>query len=177
MGSLSLEAKTAALVIAYRNYQPREYTVTKQKLENADITILTVSNKPGTAISDRSKATINKTLNEITPDDYDGIFFIGGPGALTHLDNPTSYEVLKKAVAENKIYGAICISPRIFVKAGVLSGKKATGWDGDNQLTSIFRNNNVEYVHKKTAIDGNLITATDPMAAEAFAKGIIKLLK
>jgi len=172
-----LQAKTAALVIAYRDYQPREYGVTKQILENAGITVLTVSNQPGTAISDGSKATINKTLNKITSDDYDGIFFIGGPGALTHLDNHTSYAILKNAVDHNKIYGAICISPRILAKAGVLTGKKATGWDGDNFLTSIFCNNNVEYVHKKVVIDGNLITATDPMAAEAFAHGIIKLLK
>jgi len=173
----TIGAKTAALVVAYRDFQPRECLVTKQLIEKAGITTLMVSDKPGVAQSDGFKVTIKKTVSELTPDDYNGIFFIGGPGALNYLDNNTSYQALKTAAANDKIYGAICISPRILAKAGVLTGKDATGWDGDNKLTSVFKTYGVTYVHKNVVIDGNVITATDPMAAEGFARGIIKLLK
>ncbi|TET06128.1 hypothetical protein E3J79_02900 [Candidatus Dependentiae bacterium] len=176
----STYAKTAVLVIAHRDYQPTEYNDTKQLIEQARITVITASNKAGTAIgTDGSRTTVDKTVAELNPDMYDGIFFIGGPGALGHLDNNTSYSILKKTAAKGKPFGAICISPRILAKAGVLTGKKATGWDGDNKLAKIFHRHGVQYIRKNvgTVIDGNIITATCPLAAQGFAKGIINLLK
>lgn len=176
----STYAKTAVLVVAHRDYQPKEYNDTKQLLEQAGITVITASNKAGTAIgADSSRTAVDKTVAELNPDMYDGIFFIGGPGALGNLDNNTSYSILKKTAAEGKIFGAICISPRILAKAGVLTNKKATGWDGDNQLAKIFSRYGVQYIRKNvgTVIDGNIITATCPLAAQDFAQGIINLLK
>jgi protease I len=172
--------KTAVLVIAHRNYQPVEYNDTKRLLEQAGITVITASNKAGTAIGDDgSQTTVDKTVAELKPSMYDGIFFIGGSGALSNLDNNTSYSILKKTAAEGKPFGAICISPRILAKAGVLKGKKATGWNSDNQLAKIFPRYDVEYIRKNvgTVIDGNIITATCPLAAQDFAQGIINLLK
>lgn len=177
----TIEGKIAALVIAHSGYQPREYEKTREKIEGKNkktgIKVLIVSDKPGIAKSEGSKAKVDKTLDEITTDDYDGIFFIGGPGALSYLDNKQSYAVLQDAAAANKVYGAICISPRILAKAGVLTGKNATGWNGDHQLASIFRRHGVNYVREDVVTDGNTITAIGPMAAERFGQGIIELLK
>ncbi len=172
-----LLSKTAALVVAHHDFQPREYQVTKKLLEKSGISVLTISDKPGTATTFGYQVPIQKTIAQLSPDEYDGLFFIGGPGALQYLDNPQSYNLLKEAAANEKIYGAICISPRILAKAGVLTNKKATGWNADNQLASIFRKYGVSYIHQPVVIDGNVITATDPMAAEGFARGIIKLLR
>lgn len=170
--------KTAVLVIAHRYYQPVEYNDTKRLLEQARITVITASNKAGTAIgTDGSRTAVNKTVAELNPDMYDGIFFIGGPGTLGHLDNNTSYSILKKTADKGKPFGAICISPRILAKSGVLTGKKATGWDGDNKLEGIFKKYDVIREPKDVVIDGNIITATGPLAAKAFARGIINLLK
>ena len=75
-----------------------------------------------------------------------------------------------------KPYGAICISSRILAAAGVLSGKKATGWDDDNKLAHIFKKHNVEYIKESIVIDENVVTAIGPSAAQEFAQGILKVL-
>jgi len=179
--------KTAVLVIAHRDFQPREYGVTKQHLEKAGITVLTASNHAGDAFSTpidmqgrKLKAHVDKTLNELTPSMYDGIFFIGGGGS-PDLDNQTSYNVIKQAVEQNKIVGAICYAPRILARAGILNGKEATGWNNDRNLPQIFKQHGVTYKRSRqysyAVTDGNIITATDPMAAEAFAQEIISAFK
>ena len=173
-----LKCKTAVLVIASRGYQPTEYGVTKDILEKNGITVVTVSNKAGTArADDGSSTTVDKTLDNLTLEDFDGIFFIGGSGALLHLNKPISHSLLQEAVKNNKIIGAICISPRILAQAGVLVRKHATGWDGDGQLSKVFNAYGAIHTKKEVVVDGNIVTATDPTAATGFGNAIVKLLK
>ena len=79
-------------------------------------------------------------------------------------------------MALNKPLGSICISSRILAKAGVLGGKKATGWDGDDKLNGIFNEHAVNYTREPVTTDGSIVTATDPRAAERFGQSIVKVL-
>ena len=170
--------KRIALVIAHNGYQPIEYGTTKKVLEQAGAQVITVSNNKGFATDKDGKSTkVDMTLEQISLKDYDAIFLIGGPGALDHLDNQVSYTVMREAADNNKPFGAICIASRILAKAGVLKKKKATGWDGDDKLSSIFAEHGVEYIHQDVVTDGIIITATDPSAAQAFGEAIVTLLQ
>lgn len=170
--------KKVLLVIASQNYQPHEYGATKQVLESLGHQVITASDVLGTAQAayDNSSIEVDITLAEARPDSYDAIFFIGGPGALVHLDNQASYDLLQSWQASGKPYGAICISPRILAKAGVLQNKKATGWDGDNELTEIFSEHEVEYVREDVVVDGKVVTASGPEAAEEFGRKIAAII-
>jgi protease I len=84
---------------------------------------------------------------------------------------------MKEADNANKIIGAICYSPRILAKAGLLKGKKATGWNDDNELEGIFNNYGVTYMPSHVVVDGSVITADGPMAATEFAQVIINKLQ
>lgn len=165
--------KKILLVIASQDFQPVEYGDTKTVLVQAGFEVLTASDKPGKASAgDGSKAQVDVVLEKVDPKNYDGIFFIGGAGALKHLDNQESNRILNEAMILQKPYGAICIAPRILAKAHVLVGKKATGWDGDNELSHIFAQNNVEYVREAVVTDGNIVTASGPAAAKDFGQAI-----
>ncbi len=169
---------TVVFVIAHQGYQPIEYSVPKKLLENAGFTVVTASNKSGTATAkDNSTTEVNLLVNDINIADYKGIFFIGGPGALEHLDNEASYRVIKKIAQIGKPFGAICVSTRILAKSGVLKDKRATGWDGDGELSDIYKKYNVNYVHEGVVVDGNIITATGPSVAHEFGERIIALLQ
>jgi len=171
-------AKQVLLVIAYQEYQPIEYGIPKKSLEDAGIMVVTASDKLGTALAtDDHKVLVDVELSSTQADRYDGIFFIGGSGALEHLDNQTSYKLIQDAYKLNKLFGAICISPRILAHAGVLRNRKATGWDEDNQLTAIFNKYQVTYVKEPVVVDGNIITAVGPKAAFEFGQAIIAGLK
>lgn len=171
-------ALTFALIIAHKGFQPIEYHNTKKALEDAGITVHTVSTQLGEAEgTDGSKVAVDGRIGHIIPEEYQGIVFIGGSGALDDLDNEASYDIIKKAVAKNIILGAICIAPRILAQAGVLTAKKATGWDDDNELASIFKKHVVTYVKEGVVTDGNLITATGPATATDFGKALAQLVK
>jgi len=166
------------LVVAHEGYQPIEYSVTKKILEDAGITTTTASNKGRIATAkDDSSTMIDISTDNIDMAKYDGIFFIGGPGAMENLDNEISYKVIQKAAELSKPLGSICISTRILAKAGALDGKKATGWDGDNELAGILEKYKAIYIKEKVVVDDTIITATDPSAAKEFGEAILKIVK
>lgn len=173
-----MNSKQIIFVVAHEGYQQDEYEIPKKLLEEAGFQIITASDKHGTATAkDESTTTIDIALQGIDLEGCGGIFFIGGPGTLEHLDNEVSYAIIQKADFIGKPLGAICISTRILAHAGVLKGKNATGWNGDNKLGDIFKDAGVKYVHQDVVVDGTLVTATGPHAAQEFGEKIISVLQ
>lgn len=170
--------KKVLLVVAQEGYQQVEYGESKKMIEAADIEVITASTALGAAIAkDGSSTTVDILLDNVIASSYDGIFFIGGPGAIEGLDNEKSYRIIKDAAQAGMPLGAICVSTRILAKVGVLTNKRATGWDGDNALAILYRAYNVDYVQEDVVVDGNIVTASGPDAAKEFGKAIVKLLK
>jgi protease I len=167
------------LVIASKGFQQTEYDITKKVLTSAGFIVITASDGFDRAIAkDGSKIHVDITLHQIKINDYQGIFFIGGPGTLEHLDNNTSYKILQEAALQHKPIGAICIATRILAKAGVLRDKYATGWNEDGLLDAIFAENGAHYLpEEKVVVESNVITATDPSVAQQFGEQIVELLQ
>ena len=192
--------KIVLLIIASQGYQPIEYGITRKVLEDAGITVRVASDKKGIAQSipsekhadrcddtnctknnvtsnqDYSKVIVDVDISAVKPAEYDGIFLIGGPGALECLNNVIVYNIIKEIVVLERPFGAICISPRILAQAGVLKNRSATCWDGDKGVDAIFKKYGVIRIEKSVVVDGNLITADGPQSAQAFGKAIIKKL-
>jgi putative intracellular protease/amidase len=174
-----MEETTVLLVIASNQFQHIEYGVTKEIIQNAGFTVVTASDKSGTAIAKNGSITpVDIILDHVMVNNYAGIFFIGGAGALEHLDNNTSYKILQEAFYQHKPIGAICIATRILAKAGVLRDKYATGWNEDGLLNALYAECRAIYLpEEKVVVESNMITATDPSAAEEFGKKIVELLQ
>ncbi|OGZ18133.1 MAG: hypothetical protein A2494_00455 [Candidatus Lloydbacteria bacterium RIFOXYC12_FULL_46_25] len=167
------------LIVAQEGFQTREYHDTRRVLERAGHTVITASNEAGVAISNVGEEIVaDVALRDVSVSEYDGIFIIGGPGALKYLDNADTASVMKDASAHEKIYyGAICIAPRILAKAGLLSERRATGWDGDHELSRIFEKYSVAYESDPVVVDGRIITADGPASAEMFGIAIDESFK
>ena len=173
-----MSTKLVLFVVAHEGYQPVEYATPKKLLEQSGYKVVTASDKPGIATAtDDSKTTVDIVLSKVNMDHYDGIFFVGGSGTLQQLDNSTSYNLIKRANAVHKVIGAICIATRILAKSGVLTGKSATGWNGDNELNALYREYDVNYVHDDVVVDGTIITATGPSTAEEYGQNCLSLLQ
>ena len=166
-----------ALIIAFRNFKDKEYLLPKKTLEEAGFRVVTASIREGQAEgSEGVKVDVDVTLESLKVEDYHGIFFIGGPGALADLDNQVSYELLKKAVEAKKIVGSICISSVILAKAGILKNKKATVFTSlsDKDGVEVLKKEGAEYIEEPVVEDDLLITASGPQAAEAFGQKIVE---
>lgn len=174
-----MAGKKAAIVIAFSDFRDEEYFVPKEMLEKAGIKITTVSNRIGKALGVRGgDAKVDLLLEDLNPADFDVIIFIGGSGCLKNLDNENSYKIIREIVSQNKILASICISPVILAKAGVLKGKKATVWNSvlDKSAIKILKENGAIYEANPVVLDGKIITANGPAAAEEFVQAILEVL-
>jgi len=180
MAEKLLENKKIAILIAFRDFRDVEYFIPRDVLRGAGAQILTVSSQKGQAIgADGGEVNVNLTLEELNPADFDAVVFIGGAGALKYLDNEKSYEIARKTIEADKVLGAICISPVILAKAGVLEGKKATIWSAPLQKETIrtLKENGAIYEEKSVVVDGKIITGNGPGAAKEWAQAIIEVLR
>lgn len=165
------------LLIANTGYQPVEYGTPKRLLTEAGHIVITASDGTNIATGkDGTTAAVELLAADITPEHADALYVIGGPGTLEHLDNEIVYGVLKRWQESGKPYGAICMAPRVLAHAGVLKGKRATGWNADNKLGELFPLYGVTYVPEHVVVDGNIVTADGPEAAEAFGRAILAQL-
>ena len=171
--------KKIVLIIAFRDFRDEEYFIPKEILEKNNIEVKTASAEKGTAIGvNGGEANVDILAEEINLPDFDGIIFIGGPGTLKELDNENSYKIARETISQNKILGAICISPVILAKAEVLNEKQATVWSSpmDKEPIRILEQEGAIYQDKPVVIDKNIITAKGPAAAQEFAKTLVEAL-
>lgn len=172
-----MEKKSILMVIAYKDFRDEEYFKTRQVFESAGAKIKVASNKTGEAIGAEGNTVKTEILiKEANPKDYDAVVFIGGSGALIHIDNEDSYKLAEETIYNKKILAAICISPVILARAGVLEGKKATVWTSptDRSAVKILEENGAEFKDQPAVSDGTIITGSGPGASEEFATKVIK---
>ncbi|PIZ51152.1 DJ-1 family protein [Candidatus Woesearchaeota archaeon CG_4_10_14_0_2_um_filter_33_13] len=170
--------KTALFIVAQKGYQPREYGVPKKVLEDSGVEVITASKKIGKCVSSNetiTEATIS--ISDVDVSDYDAIVFIGGPGAPVYQKDVEAHLTAQEAINRGKILAAICIAPTILAYADVLEGKNVTVWNEDNKQAEVMTKNGAKFVDKAVVVDGKIITANGPKAAEEFAKEILKQLK
>lgn len=161
----------ALLILPPERFRDEEYFQTKEELEKAKIGVVTASRVPGMIggmLGGKAMAGIG--FNDIDLRAYDVIVFIGGGGAELYFNDRQAIDIAKKASESGKVLAAICLAPIILANAGLLKGKKATAWHGEE---GAMRARGVEWTGEALTIDGRIITANGPKAAKDFGKAIV----
>jgi len=175
----TLEGKKIAQIIAFRDFRDEEYFIPHNVFLASGAEVKTFSTSEGVAIGvNGGEAKVDGLIENLDVSDFDAVVFSGGPGCLKYLDNETSYEIARKTLNQGKVLGAICISPVILAKAGVLEGKRATVWHSimDKSPIKILKENGAEFIDEKVVRDGNIVTGNGSQAAKDFAEEIVKIL-
>lgn len=168
----------ALFIIAQQGYQDTEYNIPKKILENNGIEVISASKQGGVCagkLGEMVKDTL--ALADVIVSNYDALVFIGGPGAVSYQKDSEAHKIARDALHQNKLLAAICIAPIILAYAGVLKGKKATVWNGDAQQGKLLAAQGAKYTGEALTVDGKIITANGPPAAEAFGKKILEALR
>jgi len=171
--------KKILMVVAFKDFRDEEYFVPKEILEKNGFTVETTSSQIGLAVGvEGGEVEITKTAKEIETKDYEGVIFIGGPGMTKELDNLDFQKLAQDFYQENKLVSAICIAPALLAKAKLLENKRATIWSSplDKSAIKILKENNAIYVDQPVVLDGKIITANGPLAAQEFGQAIVNFL-
>jgi protease I len=161
-------------VIAPKDFNDLELNDTREICETAGHTVDVASTTTGTAVGMMShEEDVQLTLDDVIANRYDGLVIVGGYGAVTALWNNKDLHDLASAFnQQEKLTSAICVSPVVLAKAGLLAGKKATVWDMAESRDA-FTEANVTYTEDAITQDGLLLTGKSPDAARDFGKAIV----
>lgn len=112
------------------------------------------------------------TIDEIDRDAMEMLVLPGGSGHV-NLDRSAKVHELINYAAENGRYlAAICASPSILGKKGLLKGHKAVCFPGFEKYLD-----GAEILNTRTAVSGKFITANGAGSAIAFGYELLKILK
>ena len=139
-------------------------------------------------------------LAEISPDDYEALFYPGGHGPLWDLvEDKNSLALIEAMYALGKPVAAVCHAPGVFRHATApdgsprVKGKAVTGFSNSEEaavgLTEVIpflvedelQKNGGNYTkgadwQSYCVCDGNLITGQNPASSEAVAQAVVTQL-
>ena len=118
------------------------------------------------------KFDVDKTIDEVSPDDYDNVVLPGG------VANPDFLRTNEKVVSfvrdffeKGKPVASICHGPWTLVEAGVVDGLKLTSWPS---LQTDIRNAGGNWVDEEVVVDKGLVTSRKPDDLPAFNAKIVE---
>jgi protease I len=171
---MRLKGKKVVLLVE-NNYQDLELWVPYYRLkeEGAQVTVVgsgssrTYTSKYGYPID------AEKEAKEIDISKYDGIVIPGGYAPDMMRRYPEMVKMVRDAHQKGKVIAAICHAGWMLASAGILKGKKVTGFFA---IKDDLVNAGANYVDEEVVRDGNLITSRKPDDLPAFCREMIEAL-
>lgn len=133
-----------------------------------EVTVAALAASPVTG-SHAIRVEADALLDAVQRDVFDAVVLPGGPGAQRLRDDERVKAVVRRLAAEGRLVAAVCAAPTVLEAAGVLAGKRATVYPG-NQLPS------AEQVEERVVVDGSIITSRGPGTALEFALAVVEKL-
>lgn len=167
-------------IIAQKNFRDEELLEAKAVLANSghNVDIASITAKVATGFLG-AVVKPDLAVEDVKIEDYSAVAVVGGTGAPELEKHPEVAKILKDAKAKGLLVCAICYSPAILAKIGLLKGKKATVWTSstDKSLAKILEKHGATYSAQDVVQDGKIITACGPQAAKKFGQAIANALK
>lgn len=169
-----MPTKIVLMVVAPKDFRDEEFFETKQVLESYGIKATICSKNVEWAGSKFGKEVrVDVDLARADSKNFDGIVFIGGPGAEVYFEDKKCHELARKFYNENKVVAAICIAPSILANAGLLEGRRATAFPSQEGHLVMKR---AKFKQTEVVVDVKIVTANGPKASRQFGEEIAKLL-
>jgi protease I len=165
--------------LATDGFEESELTKPWEALENVGARLELISLHDGeiTASNEREmkpgkSVKVDKTVEEASADDYDGLVLPGGvanPDKLRTDENAVQF--VRRFFEQGKPVGAICHGPWMLVEAGVVRDRTVTSWPS---LQTDIRNAGGNWVDEEVHVDQGLVTSRKPDDIPAFSKKLIE---
>ena len=176
MAERKLEGKKVA-ILAADMFERVELEQPRQALEDAGATIEVISIHDGEIqgfdhFDPANKIKVDRTVEEVSADDYDALLVPGGVGNPDQLRGDENAVAFVRAMVEaKKPLAVICHGPWVLVEAGVVRGRKLTSWP---TLQTDIRNAGGEWVDEEVVVDDGIVTSRKPDDIPAFNKKMIE---
>jgi protease I len=158
-----------------KDFNEEEFTIVRKRLQKAGKQIFITSDDHSACTGSKGmKVKSDTSFYNVNVNNFEAFILIGGIGSKSYWKNEVLHKIIKKFFETKKVIAAICSSPVILAKAGILQNKKATCYSEDKME---LINSGIDYQDKNVVVDGNIVTADNSRLALQFTEAILHLTK
>lgn len=172
---MSLQGKTVALLIE-DDYENLEAWYPYLRLREAGAEVKVIG--PGTKNSYNSKEKfpmeVDASIHEISADEFDGVIVPGGFAPDHMRMEPKMAEFVRDIHEAGKMTAAVCHGGWMLASAGVVDGRKMTGY---TPIKVDVENAGATWVDEAVVVDGNIITSRTPVDLHHFGAALVTYLE
>jgi deglycase len=169
---MSQNGRAILMVIPADGFREEEYKATREALEKNGVkVVLTSTVKKGALGYEGMTVDPDLLIDEVNPDDYIGVVFIGGHGASQYWHDYKAHEIIRSYAKSGKLIAANDRAPVALAVAGILPGKRVTG---HNSIFEKLSNAGADYTGNKFEHDGNILTGEGPNAISLYTAELVK---
>jgi protease I len=176
---MELSGKKIA-ILATHGFEQSELEVPRDTLKNAGASVEIVSLSPGEIkgwdMKDWGRPVkVDKTLDQVSPGDYDALVLPGGqinPDLLRV--EPKALKFIKDMFDAKKVVAAVCHAPWLLIETGIAKGRKMTSY---HSIKTDVANAGARWEDSEVVVDQGLITSRNPGDLKAFSAKIIEEVK
>ena len=184
-GAINLST-ARVLLMATHGYEEAELFDPRQGMLDAGATVVVASFAKEPIVGVRYDRTSGKSvpsLRNLTPDlllsevdvhSFDALLLPGGadnPAALR--GSSEALDIVRRFAAERKLIASICHASSLLAEAGVIEGRRVTGW---SSIRPRLETAGAFVVDEPVVVDGNLISSRMPSDIPAFTAAILSAL-
>jgi protease I len=119
--------------------------------------------------------SVDKTLDEASPEDYDALLLPGGVMNPDHLRmEQKAVDFVRSFFEAHKPVAAICHAPIMLIEAGVVEGRKLTSYPS---IQTDLKNAGANWVDEEVVTDQGLVTSRKPDDIPAFNRKMIEEIR
>jgi protease I len=176
---MELSGKKIA-ILAANGFEQSELEVPRDTLKKAGATVEIVSLATGEIKGWDAKdwgrsVKVDKTLDQVSAEDYDALVLPGGqinPDLLRV--EPKALKFIKDVFNAKKVVAAVCHAPWLLIETGIAKGRKMTSY---NSIKTDVINAGARWEDSEVVVDQGVITSRNPGDLKAFSAKIIEEIK
>jgi len=158
-------------------FEDVEFTKPVKKFRDSGHEVTVVGLKAGKTLTGKkndTKVKVDKSLKEISPDDFDALLIPGGYSPDKLRTHKEAVDFVKDFMEKNKPVFSICHGPQLLITAQVLEGRKITGW---KSIIQDIKNAGAQFIDQEVVVDGNLVSSRNPWDILAFVRESLRKLE
>lgn len=122
----------------------------------------------------KAEALIDRAVTEVSARDFDALLIPGGNSPSRLRKSADAVRLVRDLVESGRPVFAICHGPQLLAAAGVLKGRRITGY---RSIIQEIERAGAQFIDEEVVEDGNLVSSRNPGDIPAFIRASLEKLK
>ena len=163
-----------ALIVTADRFEDSELLEPLRRLRAAGVAVDIASRRAGIVTGKHGhRVEAGRGTAQLRCADYDLLLLPGGQAPATLREDPALLQLVRDFVAAAKPVAAICHGPQILAAAGVVAGRRATGY---RSVAGELRAAGAQFEDRELVVDRNIITSRQPSDLPTFVDAVLRAL-